>query len=141
MAELLPQQPPAWGRKCRYTYLHGLDLRKLHSSASSRVFYYLSAQLLSHVQLFGIPWTIAHRLLCPQDSPGKDTGVGCHFLPQDIFLTQGLNLCLLRWQADSLPLSHLGSPHLEFHSIFKTLKPNNEHHNKRIFGSYKTDHS
>ena len=22
------------------------------------------------------------RLLCPQDSPGKNTGVGCHFLPQ-----------------------------------------------------------
>ena len=22
------------------------------------------------------------RLLCPWDSPGKNTGVGCHFLPQ-----------------------------------------------------------
>ena len=28
-----------------------------------------------------------------------------------IFLAQGLNLCLLYWQADSLPLHHLGSPH------------------------------
>ena len=27
-----------------------------------------------------------------------------------IFLTQGLNQCLLLWQADSLPLSHLGRP-------------------------------
>ena len=26
-----------------------------------------------------------HRLLCPGDSPGKDTGVGCHFLLQGIF--------------------------------------------------------
>ena len=26
-------------------------------------------------------------------SPGKNTGVGCHFLFQGIFLTQGLNLC------------------------------------------------
>ena len=26
------------------------------------------------------PWTVATRLLCPQDSPGKNTGVGCHFL-------------------------------------------------------------
>ena len=25
-------------------------------------------------------------------------------------LTQGLNLCLLHWQADSLPLLHVGSP-------------------------------
>ena len=27
-----------------------------------------------------------------------------------IFLDQGLNLCLLHWQADSLPLSYQGSP-------------------------------
>ena len=27
-----------------------------------------------------------------------------------VFLTQGLNLCLLHWQADSLPLSYKGSP-------------------------------
>ena len=31
------------------------------------------------------------RLLCPWDCPGKDTGVGCHFLLQGIFPTQGLN--------------------------------------------------
>ena len=35
------------------------------------------------------------RLLCPQDSPSKNTGVGCHALLQGIFLTQGLNLHLL----------------------------------------------
>ena len=29
-----------------------------------------------------------------------------------IFQDQGLNLCLLLWQADSLPLSHQGSPWL-----------------------------
>ena len=40
------------------------------------------------------------------DSPGKNSGVGCHFLLQGIFLTQGLNLRLLHWQADSLLLSH-----------------------------------
>ena len=39
------------------------------------------------------------RLLCPWDSPGKNTGVGCHYLVQGIFPTQGLNSCLLhcRW--------------------------------------------
>ena len=35
------------------------------------------------------------RLLCPWDSPGKNTGVGCHALLQGIFLTQGSTLCLL----------------------------------------------
>ena len=49
------------------------------------------------------------RLLCPRDSPGKNTGVGCHFLLQGVFLTHGLNLCPLHWQAGSLPLSQRGS--------------------------------
>ena len=55
------------------------------------------------------------RFLCPWNSPGKNTGVGCHFLLQGIFLTQESNLCLLHllhWQMDSLPLCHLRSPHL-----------------------------
>ena len=49
------------------------------------------------------------RLLCPLDFPGKNIGVCCHFLLQGIFPTQGTNLCLLHWQANSLSLSHLGS--------------------------------
>ena len=53
------------------------------------------------------------RLLCPWDFLGKNSGVGCHFLLQGIFPTQRLNLHLLHWQADSLPMSHRGniSPH------------------------------
>ena len=35
------------------------------------------------------------RLLCPWDFPGKNTGVGCHFLLQGIFMAQGLNTRLL----------------------------------------------
>ena len=30
----------------------------------------------SHVRLFATPWTVPARLLCPWDSPGKNTGVG-----------------------------------------------------------------
>ena len=36
----------------------------------------------SRVRLCVTPWTAAYRLLCPWDSPGKNTGVGCHFLLQ-----------------------------------------------------------
>ena len=36
------------------------------------------------------------RLLCSWDFPGKNTGLGCHFLLQEIFLIQGSNLHLLR---------------------------------------------
>ena len=50
------------------------------------------------------------RLLCPWDFPGKNAGVGHHFLLQGIFLTQESNLCLLHWQVNSLPLSHQASP-------------------------------
>ena len=51
------------------------------------------------------------RLLCPQDFPGKNTGVGCHFLVQEIFLTQRLKpglLHLLFWQKDFLLLVSSG---------------------------------
>ena len=41
------------------------------------------------------------RLLCPWNSPGKNTGVGCHVLLQGIFLTQRSHPYLLHWQADS----------------------------------------
>ena len=47
------------------------------------------------------------RLLCPWDSLGKNTRVGCHALLQGIFPTRGSNPCLLsllHWQAGSLPL-------------------------------------
>ena len=40
-------------------------------------------QSLSCVKLVGF--------LCPWDFSGKNTGVGCHFLLQGIFLVQGLN--------------------------------------------------
>ena len=74
----------------------------------------------SRVQLFVTLWTILARLLCPWDSPGKSTGVSCHFLLQRIFLTQGLyphNLCLLHcrrilyhcatWEACTFLYRHL----------------------------------
>ena len=62
----------------------------------------LCALSFSHFQLFAAPWNF----------PDKNTGVGYHFLLQGIFPTQGLNpylFCLLHWQADSLPLHHLGN--------------------------------
>ena len=36
----------------------------------------------SHVRLCATPYTAATRLPHPWDSPGKNTGVGCHFLLQ-----------------------------------------------------------
>ena len=53
------------------------------------------------------------RLLCLWDSPGKNTGVGCHTVLQGIFPTQGLNphlLPLLHCRCILYLLSHLRSP-------------------------------
>ena len=52
------------------------------------------------------------RLLCPWDFPGKNTGVGCHFLLHRIFPTQGLNLGLLHCRWILYHLNHQGSPNL-----------------------------
>ena len=48
-------------------------------------------------------------LLCPWDFPGKSTGVGCQFLLQKIFLTQGLNPGLPHCKQMLYRLSHQGS--------------------------------
>ena len=60
--------------------------------------------------------TLCDRMDCslpgPWNFPGKNVGLGRHFLLQGIFQTQGLNLhllCLLDWQVDSFPLRDLGS--------------------------------
>ena len=67
---------------------------------------------------FATPWAVQPaRILCPWDFSGKNTGGGCHFLFQGIFLTQGLNLrllCLLHWWVDSLLLPDLGSPQISW---------------------------
>ena len=53
-------------------------------------------------------------LLCPWDSPGKSTGVGCHALLQGIFLTQESNPHLLHCrQIFFYPLSHPETPNTQ----------------------------
>ena len=49
------------------------------------------------------------RLLCPWDSPGKNTGVGCHALFQGIFPTQGSNPGLQHCRRILYHLNHQGS--------------------------------
>jgi len=51
-----------------------------------------------------LPGSSVHR-----DSPGKNTGMGCHALLQGIFPTQGLNTGLLHCRQILYCLSHQGS--------------------------------
>ena len=92
----------------------------------------LSRSVLSNsLQPLGL---LPARLLSPRDFPGKNAGVGCHFLFQGIFLIQELNLCLLHllpWQADSVPepLNLFFSPSLCLPgSFFPSLTPTSAHH-------------
>ena len=86
----------------------------------------VSVCVLSCVQLFVTPWTVAHQAPCPGDSPGKNTGVGCHFLLQGIFQTQGLSphlLPLLHWQAGSSPLAPPGKPASDWNTCNRLTSP------------------
>ena len=66
------------------------------------------------------------RLLCPWDSPGKNTGVGCHALLQEIFPTQGSNPGLPHFRWILYHLSHQGSPRLlgQVAYLFSRTAPN-----------------
>ena len=75
--------------------------------------YVLSCSVMSNSLRLHGPWRT--RLLCPWNFPGKYTGVGCHFLLQEIFPTQEFNpglLYFLNWQADSSTLASLGKLHV-----------------------------
>ena len=61
----------------------------------------------SGIATHGLP---SARLLCPWDFPDKNTGAGFHFLLYRIFPAQGLNLCLLHCQSDSLLAKPLEKP-------------------------------
>ena len=63
----------------------------------------------SSILAWRIPWT---------EEPGElqGSGMGCHAPLQGIFPTHSL-LRLLHWQADSLPLCHLGSSKVSFIQI------------------------
>ena len=54
---------------------------------------------------FATTWTVDCQALLPMGFPGKNTGMGCYFLLQEIFLTQVPSLRLLPRQLNSSLLS------------------------------------
>ena len=104
-------------------------IAKLHSFCDSVVFHCVHIYVCASVSVCTHGRSVASdslrphglgsaRLFCPRNSLGKNTGVDSHF-----FSLQGMFpswqsyphlLWLLRWQADSFPLSHPGSAHLLF---------------------------
>ena len=85
---------------------------------SSWPWWWFSHQVVSNSWPCGLQ---SARLLCPWGSPGKNTGVGCHFLHQGIFPSQGWSLGLLHGRQILSCLSHQGSPYTLNKSNIKKL--------------------
>ena len=87
----------------------------------------LRACMLSHfscVCLFATLWTVARQAPLSMGLSRQDHWSSCHAFFQGIFPTQGLNLhllCLLHWQAGSLPLAPPGKPSPLMQSLIRTF--------------------
>ena len=65
---------------------------------------------LWHPWLFATPWTVAYQAPRPMGFSRQEYWMGCHFLLQGIFPTQGLNPSLLHCRQMLYCLSHQWSP-------------------------------
>ena len=81
------------------------------------MFLFIPLHACMHTKLFQLCPTIYYTMDCSPagssvrgDSPGKNTGVGCHVLLQGIFLTQGSNPGLPHCREILYQLTHQGSP-------------------------------
>ena len=71
----------------------------------------MHAKLLSCVRLFATTWTVARQAPLSMGLSRREYSSGLPF-PSPVDLPDpDVNPCLLHWQADSLPLSHQGSPY------------------------------
>ena len=85
----------------------------------------MKAKSLSRVGLLATPWTVAYHAPRPWDFPGKSTEVGCHFLLQRIYPTQGSNLDLLHCRQMLHHLSHQWSVFTSVVNVYLSNKCNN----------------
>ena len=108
-----------WGTTCHNFPMSPLQAPPVVSGPGTHVSKIFSACM--HAKSLQSCLTLCNPLDCnPWNSPGKNTGVGCRFLLQRIFLTQGWKLCLCASciEGESLPLSHLGIPQAA-HSLMR----------------------
>ena len=94
---------------------HPLPLPQSPKDCSIHTFLFacMHVKWLQLYLIFVTIWTVAHQAPLFMGFSRQEYWSGFHSLLQGIFLTQELNLpllCLLHWQADSLPLHHLGIP-------------------------------
>ena len=97
-----------------------LEAKKIKSLTVSIVSPFIFQEMMGPDAMISIFWMLSFKpafslsciifikrlFLCPWDSPGRNTGVGCHVRPQGILPTQGLNLGLLHCRRILYHLSH-----------------------------------
>ena len=110
--EVLGNWCPIEGREVPAPSPHNVPMSLPHrcSAESFAISFYNKLVSESETVSQSCPTLCDLRLLCPWNSPHKNTGVGCHFLLQGIFLTQGLNLSLLQCRQILYSLSHKEAP-------------------------------
>ena len=100
MSSSLWSSPSSSPTPCVSSFLCSCPRRKCLFSQSTQICCYCYLVTKSYWTLCDPPHRLQPtRLLHPWDFPGKNIGVGCHYLPLRLFLTQGLNLhlCFGRW--------------------------------------------
>ena len=103
LAQKIPMDRGAW-----WAIVHSVTVR--HDCCAHPIFSpVVVVQRLSCVRLLQPHGLQPARLLCSWDSPGKNTGVGCHFLLQGIVPTQELNPGFLHCRQILYQLSYKGS--------------------------------
>ena len=83
----------------------------------------------SIMSTFATPWTAGRQVpLVYGIFPGKATGMGCHFVLQRIFLTQGSNVHLLYHLLGRFFITEpLGKPQVYFYKIFSLPEEESPH--------------
>ena len=114
MVQTVPHwEPPTYNTRSSPPPNHFLFLTEEYSTLFTSICACVLSHL-SHVRLFVTLWAVAHQALLSMGFSGKNAGVGCHALLQEI-PTQGSDLCLLNllhWQMGSLPLAPPRKPPL-----------------------------
>ena len=86
----------------------------------------MCTQSLSHIRLFATLRPVAHQAPLSTGFSRQECWSRLPFPPEGIVSMQGVNLRLLPWQSDALPLSHLGSSlytHTCIYMIYMDISP------------------
>ena len=102
-----------WATVCGVSVLDRTEQLTLSFSHVKTIILWMQLPLscFSRVLLFVTPWTVAHQGPVSMGFSSQENWSGLPCYPPSTLPSSNLHLlCFLHWQADSLPLHHLGNP-------------------------------